>query len=298
MSVPKKYVLNCARSEGSVAKGYVTEEVIKFCVARVSLLLKPLLRRGEGGGLVRQLDPQLLSPVGPFLDLALPRPCSLEGCTVLLELGANRGHLRLPLRCHGPHCGCVLTRLLQHHISLQECRSHLRDCGGVFCSLGILLQELVRTAWSRYSNHPLSVRRASTRVSRASYWSRYQLRSELSQSRRPYFSRARPSNSCHRRTRQERNGVGRSTNAGETRGEETPNSNRKNAYLENPPRRTPVDLQCLVQRVVERGVVVAELLPQRLLSPGLVEVGWRGAVLLPLTLRARHGAIVGGRAGT
>jgi hypothetical protein len=32
MSVLKKYVLNRARPEGSIAKGYVTEEVIEFCV--------------------------------------------------------------------------------------------------------------------------------------------------------------------------------------------------------------------------------------------------------------------------
>jgi hypothetical protein len=32
MLVLKKYVLNCARPEGSIAKGYVTEEVIEFCV--------------------------------------------------------------------------------------------------------------------------------------------------------------------------------------------------------------------------------------------------------------------------
>jgi hypothetical protein len=32
MSVLKKNVLNCARLEGSIAKGYVTEEVIEFCV--------------------------------------------------------------------------------------------------------------------------------------------------------------------------------------------------------------------------------------------------------------------------
>jgi hypothetical protein len=32
MSVLKKYVLNHARLEGSIAKGYVTEEVIEFCV--------------------------------------------------------------------------------------------------------------------------------------------------------------------------------------------------------------------------------------------------------------------------
>jgi hypothetical protein len=58
-----------------------------------------------------------------------------------------------------------------------------------------------RTTSSWYSSHPLSVCRASTMVSRASYWSWYQSRSELSQSRRSYLSCARPSSSCHRRTR-------------------------------------------------------------------------------------------------
>jgi hypothetical protein len=32
MSVLKKYVLNRARPEGSITKGYVTDEVIEFCV--------------------------------------------------------------------------------------------------------------------------------------------------------------------------------------------------------------------------------------------------------------------------
>jgi hypothetical protein len=32
MSVLKKYVLNHTRPEGSITKGYVTEEVIEFCV--------------------------------------------------------------------------------------------------------------------------------------------------------------------------------------------------------------------------------------------------------------------------
>jgi hypothetical protein len=32
MLVLKKYVLNCARLEGSITKGYGTEEVIEFCV--------------------------------------------------------------------------------------------------------------------------------------------------------------------------------------------------------------------------------------------------------------------------
>jgi hypothetical protein len=58
-------------------------------LARVPLSLKLLLRRGEGGGLIRQAVPQLLGLLGPFLGLALPRPSSLESCTVLFELGAN-----------------------------------------------------------------------------------------------------------------------------------------------------------------------------------------------------------------
>jgi hypothetical protein len=32
IGVLKKYVCNCARPEGSIAKGYGTEEVIEFCV--------------------------------------------------------------------------------------------------------------------------------------------------------------------------------------------------------------------------------------------------------------------------
>jgi hypothetical protein len=58
-----------------------------------------------------------------------------------------------------------------------------------------------RTICSRYSSHPLSVRRASTRALRASYWSQCQSRSELNRERWSYLSRARPSSSCHRRTR-------------------------------------------------------------------------------------------------
>jgi hypothetical protein len=52
-----------------------------------------------------------------------------------------------------------------------------------------------------------------------------------------------------------------------------------------------VDPQRLVQRVVERGVVLAELLPQCLLSLGLVKVDRQCAGVLPLLLRTRHGAI-------
>jgi hypothetical protein len=80
-------------------------------------------------------------------------------------------------------------------------------------------------------------------------------------------------------------------------GRETPKYNRKNAYLKDPPRGTRVDPQRLVQRVVERGAVVAELLPQRLLGLRLAEVGWRYTGVLPLLLRTRHDAIWSGEGG-
>jgi hypothetical protein len=49
------------------------------------------------------------------------------------------------------------------------------------------------------------------------------------------------------------------------------------------PRGAAVDLQCLVQRSVERSTVAAQLLPQLLLLLGVGEEGgWRVNVLLPL----------------
>jgi hypothetical protein len=87
-------------------------------LARVSLLPKLLLRRGEGGGLVRHGGPQLLSLLGLLLGLALPSTHSIEGRAVFLELGMSRGHLRLPLHRHGPRPGQILTCFPQRHISL------------------------------------------------------------------------------------------------------------------------------------------------------------------------------------
>jgi hypothetical protein len=81
------------------------------------------------------------------------------------------------------------------------------------------------------------------------------------------------------------------------RGEGTPNFNRK-CIPGNPPRRTNVDPQRLVQRVVERGIMVSKLLPQRLLGLGLVKVGRRHASELLLLLRASNGAIWGREGGT
>jgi hypothetical protein len=138
-------------------------------LARALLLLELPLCRGERGIPLRQLDSQLLSLLGLLLGLALPRPCSLEGCAVLLELGSSRGDLCLPLRRHGPHRGQVLACLPQRLIPLQKHRPHLLDCGGVFRSLVPWFRSSSRTTCSRNSSHPLSVRRASTRASRASY---------------------------------------------------------------------------------------------------------------------------------
>jgi hypothetical protein len=50
-----------------------------------------------------------------------------------------------------------------------------------------------------------------------------------------------------------------------------------------------VDPQRLVQRLVERGAMITELLPEPLLRLGLDEVGRRGVSMLPLLLQARRG---------
>jgi hypothetical protein len=149
-------------------------------VARILLLLKPLLRRGEGGGLVRQAGPQQLSLLSLLLGLALPRLCPIEGSAVLLELSSSGSQLPLEFRRRNPHRGHILAHLPQRLVPLQERFPHLRDCGGVFRSLASCSSSSSRTTCSPYSSHPLSVCRASTRASRASYWSRYQLRLELS----------------------------------------------------------------------------------------------------------------------
>jgi hypothetical protein len=53
---------------------------------------------------------------------------------------------------------------------------------------------------------------------------------------------------------------------------------------------TVVDPQRLVQRPIERGAVVAKLLPEPLLRLSLDEVGRRGVGVLPLLLQARRGS--------
>jgi hypothetical protein len=52
-----------------------------------------------------------------------------------------------------------------------------------------------------------------------------------------------------------------------------------------------MDPQRLVQRIVERGAVVSEFLPQRLLGLGLVKVGRQRAGVTPLLLWAHDGSV-------
>jgi hypothetical protein len=77
------------------------------------------------------------------------------------------------------------------------------------------------------------------------------------------------------------------TEESERRNHET---QRKTTNVEDAPRETVVNPQRLVQRPVERSVVVTELLPQLLLGLGLDKVGRRRAGMLPLLLRMRCGA--------
>jgi hypothetical protein len=96
-----------------------------------------LFRRGKGGSLVRQIGPQLLGLLSLLLGLALPSPCSLEGRTILLELGTSRAHLGLPLRHQGPRPCQILPRLLQRLVPIHGHCLHLLDCGGILCSPGV-----------------------------------------------------------------------------------------------------------------------------------------------------------------
>jgi hypothetical protein len=65
----------------------------------------------------------------------------------------------------------------------------------------------------------------------------------------------------------------------------------KNTHLEDPQRGTPVNSQCLIQRIVERGAVVSEFLPQRLLGLGLIKMGQRRTGVPLHLLRARNSDI-------
>jgi hypothetical protein len=233
-------------------------------LARVPLLPKLFLRRGDGGSLVRQDGPQLLNLFGLLLSLALPSTHSLKGRAVLLELGTSRGHLCLPLRRHGSRPGQILARFPQHLIPLPERRPHLRDGGGVFHSSSVILQELVTHGLDTILQAPVvglqglnkgvkSVVLVSVPVT---------LRAQLVEADVPLPSSALQLLSPADKARGKLSQRNRKRERDEREGrEKTPKSNRKNVYLENPPRGTCMDPQRLVQRVVERGAVVAELLP-------------------------------------
>jgi hypothetical protein len=119
--------------------GLLSLELSLCLLARMLLLLESLLCRREGGSLVCQGGPQLLGLLGLLLGLALLSTCTLEGRAVLLEPGMSRGHLRLPLRRHGPRSGQILARFPQRLVPLQERCPHLRDGRGVFRSSSIML---------------------------------------------------------------------------------------------------------------------------------------------------------------
>jgi hypothetical protein len=65
-------------------------------------------------------------------------------------------------------------------------------------------------------------------------------------------------------------------------------------YLENPPRGTRMNSQCLVLRIVERGTVVSKFLSQRLLGMGLVKVGRWCTGMPPLLLWACNNGVWSG----
>jgi hypothetical protein len=65
---------------------------------------------------------------------------------------------------------------------------------------------------------------------------------------------------------------------------------RNSTDLEGAPRRTTLDPQRLVKRPVGPGVVVAELLLEPLLRPGIEEMGRRGVGLILPLFQARCGS--------
>jgi hypothetical protein len=107
------------------------------------LLPELLLRRDDRGDLVGEAGLQLLGLLGLLLGLALPGPRSLEGCAVLLKLGADRGHLRLPLSRHGARPRQVFPRPLQRLIPVDERRADLLDGGDTLRGPALQLQEVV-----------------------------------------------------------------------------------------------------------------------------------------------------------
>jgi hypothetical protein len=111
----------------------------------------------------------------------------------------------------------------------------------------VVVPSTVKARWSRrasytalswYSSQPLSVCRASTKASRASYCPRYQLRSELSWERWWYFSRARSCSSCGQ---QPKDGE---ENQNEKHSDEKDTRNKLQIKRKYPPRRAGTTASC------------------------------------------------------
>jgi hypothetical protein len=113
-------------------------------LARAPFLTELLLRRGERLGLARQGRPQPLRLLVLLLVLALPGPRPLEGCAVLLELGAGDGDLGLPRRRYGARPRQVLAGPAQRIVSLHQRCPHPLDRGGASRGSGTLLRRQVQ----------------------------------------------------------------------------------------------------------------------------------------------------------
>jgi hypothetical protein len=85
----QRHVFTLEGSSGLLESGSLLLELSLHLLARAMLLLELPLRHGERGSPLRRLDSQLLSLLGTLLSLALPRLRSLEGCTILFELGSS-----------------------------------------------------------------------------------------------------------------------------------------------------------------------------------------------------------------
>jgi hypothetical protein len=215
---------------------------------------------------------------------------------VSLKLGPGGSQLPLELRRRNLHRGCILTRLPQRLVPLQECRPYLRDCGDVFRGLGVPLLELVPHSAQPVLQPPTvgslgfdesvqSVILVPIPVTLGAQ--PIEVVVPLSGTTLKLLSTM---NETWEKARSEKR-------TGAKAARENLEFDTESTYLEDLPRRTSVDPQGLVQSVVERGPVVSKFLPQGLLGLGLVEVGWRRAGRIPLPLQARHGGIWGGRAG-
>jgi hypothetical protein len=181
---------------------------------------------------------------------------------VLLELGASRGNLSLPLRGHSPHCDQVLARRPQSLVSLQERSLHLVHRGATFDCLRPLVQELIPHSLKTILQPPVigpqglheGVEGVVLQLVPVA------VRTQLSEAVVPLPSPALqfllPTDETQGDAKSETRGCKRDRGASL--------EPDKNTYMENQPRGTPVDPHRLVQRIVERGVVVSEFLPQRL----------------------------------